>query len=73
MRQVRRDPFARTTLMRSSVNSMLDTCDWCGGSRYFKGKMLNRLFVYMTVHDGGRKYIHGGKFCSASCHDSYHR
>jgi hypothetical protein len=82
MRQVSRDPYARTTLMRRTVTgysvdtvggfgSRLYSCDWCGTTRHTKnGKPT--AYRYETHSDGGRVHEHKGTFCSKSCHDSYH-
>lgn len=68
-RDVRRDPFARTTLRAQRVAIRAGACDWCGGSRD-DGKLLR----YSTVGDGlnARPVEHEGLFCSKSCHDSFH-
>lgn len=64
---ISRDPFARTTLERETVNTKLATCTWCGGQRKNGG-----LFRYITATDSGRRWNRYGFFCSKSCHDSYH-
>ena len=76
MAYIRRDPFAREELHRSTTRGPLitiggQTCDWCGGvSRMANGEP--RLFQYRTETDGGRTFHHKGLFCSVSCHDTYH-
>ena len=72
MKQISRDPFARTTLVRDHIPGYLlirkQTCDWCGNLNGFGG-----LFRYATdPDDGGRLHWHDGEFCSLSCHNSYH-
>jgi hypothetical protein len=68
MAQISRDPFARTTLMRTTVTTSA-TCSWCGSTR-----RTGKLFCYATERDGLRNTIknHRGLFCSKSCHDAYH-
>lgn len=62
--QLRRDPFARQTLVKKCVG--VASCRNCGQSR--------RLWVYGTQPDSisGRTNWHTGSFCGLSCHDSYH-
>lgn len=71
-RMIRRDPFARTELHRIVVHTDAG-CSWCGGLRYNPKGGARTLFVYETQSDGGRNSTHKGRFCSISCHDSYHR
>ena len=72
MYTVSRNPFARTEVVRFSVNvSPNGTCDWCGRTRLSKTGR-NTLFRYATQSDGGRENVHTGQFCSKSCHDCYH-
>ena len=71
-RQISRDPFARTTLMRRSVRSAVTNCDWCGEKR-----RDGVLYQYGTENDGiSKNYVgphwHKGLFCSKQCHDDYH-
>lgn len=82
MRQVSRDPFARTTLMRQHVRvedlpsrytvvgvvGLPPGCDECGNFNANGG-----LFRYGTERDdrAGPNW-HKGLFCSKSCHDAYH-
>lgn len=70
MALVRRDPFARTELHRDR-DYRGTGCMWCGQTR----KTPNGhpyVFAYSTASDGGRRFPHRGRFCSTSCHDSYH-
>jgi len=69
LRQIRRDPIARETLLREVIDGMERTCSYCGSKRE-DGK----LFVYYTEPDSvrPRRVKHHGEFCSKSCHDSYH-
>lgn len=64
MTMISRNPFARTELHREITHDTSD-CDWCG-------QVFDRLFRYYTETDGGLTDMHIGKFCSKSCHDSYH-
>lgn len=67
MALINRDPFAREELHRETVDSMGVTCSWCGSVR-----KDNKLYVYYTETDGGRRHTHNGSFCCKSCHDAYH-
>jgi hypothetical protein len=64
--QVRRDPFARHTIMRRIVSDR-GGCDWCGSYRKGSG-----LFEYSVDSDGGRSADIQGAFCSISCMEKYH-
>jgi hypothetical protein len=68
MRQLSRDPFARTTLFKEIVETS-DSCSWCGSQR-----KDGKLFRYYTETDGirTRSVQNHGSFCCKSCHDSYH-
>lgn len=68
-RLISRDPFARTELHRETIDAvgLTSTCSWCGNCR--KG---NKLFVYFTESDSGKRHNHNGQFCSKGCHDDYH-
>jgi hypothetical protein len=69
--QIRRDPFARTTLVREIVRCNPHcTCHWCGTVAGFR----ERLFRYGTEPDSVNPRInwHRGEFCSLSCHNAYH-
>lgn len=74
MISVSHDPFARESLVRRIVHG--GTCDNCGGNRVKHGEITSALFQYGTERDDrpGEKNVnwHKGKFCSKSCHDSYH-
>lgn len=70
--QISRDPFARTTLYRQLCFASPTGCSWCGSFRQRRGRQLPHLFEYVTESDGGSKSYHTGKFCSKSCHDTYH-
>lgn len=65
--QISRDPFARTTLVRETVQCN-DRCAWCGSRR------KTGMFRYGTQRDdrGGTNW-HAGLFCSKGCHDDYYR
>lgn len=73
-KQVSRDPFARTELVRRqiSIDHSIDrSCSWCGAVRHGRGGH-KYLSIYATQSDGGRTSEHKGAFCCKSCHDSYH-
>jgi hypothetical protein len=75
MRQLARDPFARTTLVRVLVHlpASGQTCSWCGSVRTSRrGRTF--LYRYGTAPDAVRPRIHwhDGAFCSKPCHDAYH-
>lgn len=65
MTYIRRDPFARTELHRSTIKTSAK-CDWCGHNQH------GRLFQYWTETDGGTRSAHKGLFCNLTCHNSYH-
>jgi hypothetical protein len=78
MRQIARDPFARsTTYRRTMIVSDAITCGWCGQHR-----PGNRLYQYGVEQDGIRTRVEwdrpfGGNrpdvyFCSKSCRTSYY-
>lgn len=73
MRQLSRDPFSRTTLMRQTVTGIerLMACDWCGQSKRTKAGLFI-LYRYITEHDDGRRESSSRLFCSKSCHHSFH-
>jgi len=63
---VSRDPFARESTVRRTVQSTLG-CSWCGNRR-----RSGSLFLYGTMPDAGRISWHTGLFCSKPCHGAYH-
>jgi hypothetical protein len=75
MRQLARDPFARTTLVRMIVRPLAhgQTCSWCGNVRHMR-RGRTYLYRYGTEPDAirPRTHWHDGAFCSKSCHDAYH-
>ena len=71
MRALRRDPFARTTLVRIDHRPIgAETCGWCGGRR----RRPAFLYRYGTQPDALHTRVswHAGAFCSLACHDTYH-
>jgi hypothetical protein len=76
MRQLARDPFARTTLVRVVIRPLASgqTCSWCGNARASRRGRTPHLYRYGTEPDAIRPRIHwhDGAFCSKSCHDAYH-
>ena len=65
--QLRRDPFARTTLERTTMEDRGRGCAWCGQHR-----ASGRLFHYRVGSDAIRPTgVWGQGFCVASCHDAY--
>jgi hypothetical protein len=74
MRALRRDPFARITLVRAVHNPAHgETCSWCGSLQTSRRCRAALLFRYGTESDAIRARIfwHRGAFCSLSCHDAY--
>lgn len=62
-----RDPFARLTWVRKLVpQDARKPCTWCGNR---PGR-----FLYGVERDGVQSRLNwsNGRFCSRSCHDSYH-
>ena len=66
--QINRDPFARITLTRETVEKEFRcSCSWCGSR---EGK-----FIYWIERDSAyynRDYPLAGEFCSVSCARTYH-
>jgi hypothetical protein len=75
MHGVSRDPFARTTLVRTIVRPLApgQDCGWCGNVRHAR-RGGPSLFRYGTEPDAVRPRVHwhDGAFCSKPCHDAYH-
>lgn len=78
--QIRRDPFARRSLLRRNVLTLLP-CAWCGYSRTLKLNRLAPMFNYGWADDQNRPIDWQRSlsnpsaplvFCSISCHDIYH-
>jgi hypothetical protein len=65
MRQIKRDPFARATLMRQGARTST-ACRWCGS----RGRN-DYLYLYRWEPDAGRPTVWCGYFCSVSCYRSY--
>jgi hypothetical protein len=76
MRQLARDPFARTTLVRVIVCPLASgqTCSWCSNVRVSRRCRTPFLYRYGTEPDAIRPRVqwHDGAFCSKSCQDAYH-
>jgi hypothetical protein len=76
MRALRRDPFARQTLVREVIRALApeQTCSWCGGVRMPRRCRTPSLYRYGTEADAIRPRVawHDGAFCTKSCHDAYH-
>jgi len=61
--QLRRDPFARRTLLRERVTHENRTCNWCGS---------RARFVYGWESDDSRGGVsHTHAFCGVDCWESY--
>jgi hypothetical protein len=82
MRQIARDPFARETLFRETVNVSLahGGCAECGSKRVRRGGphrdgcdySLFRYYVEKDAINVRKEAAHGGKlFCGVSCLRSY--
>lgn len=67
MRQLSRDPFARTTEYRRTINTSL-TCAWCSSR-----KQKNILYQYGACADGisTKTSWHPKLFCSKNCFNAY--
>lgn len=64
--QVRRDPFARSEVHRTTCKALgcsKHECAWCGSPARFH---------YRDESDDGRRGPWSAGFCSISCLDSYH-
>lgn len=76
MRQIARNPFARSTLVRIVLRPLArgQTCSFCGSVRTSRRCRTPFLYRYGTKPDAIRPRIvwHDGAFCSKSCHDDYH-
>jgi hypothetical protein len=64
--QLRRDPFARATLVRDTLAQRgRKDCKWCGKPR--------SKFLYGWLGDAiTARYCPDGPFCSVSCWEAYH-
>ena len=73
MRAIARDPFARTTLVRDTIQPLVGNhaCDFCGGVG--TSRRRPRLYIFGTEPDAIHPPVawHRGAFCSRSCHDAY--
>ena len=75
MRAIARDPFARTTLLRDTLQpNGNQCCDFCGGVGTTRRRRIYFLFRFGTAPDAVHPRVawHQGAFCSRSCHDAYH-
>lgn len=76
MRAIARDPFARTTLVRDTIQILAgnQSCDFCGGVGTSRRRRMPFLYRYGTEPDAIHPRVawHRGAFCSRSCHDAYH-
>ena len=66
--QIQRDPFARATLERTTIESA-DGCRWCGMCR-----SNGRLFRYRWQPDGigQRSDWDEGAYCQVRCYRAFH-
>ena len=65
--QLRRDPFARTTLERTTMEDRGRGCAWCGQHR-----ASGRLFHYRVGSDAIRPTgVWGRGFCDLSCYVAF--
>ena len=72
MRQISHDAFARQSIHRETVFTVVKTCEWCGNvKRTPKGKPY--LYKYYVEDDGirTRKIPLKGFFCSIGCARAY--
>lgn len=76
MRAIARDPFARTTLVRDTIQPLAGnhTCDFYGGGGTSRRHRVPFLYCFGTEPDAIHPRVawHRGTFCSRSCHDAYH-
>jgi hypothetical protein len=76
MRAIVRDPFARTTLVRDTIQPLAgnQSCDFCGGVVISRRCRSPFLYRFGTEPDAIHPRVtwHRGAFCSRSCHDAYH-
>lgn len=75
MQLVKRDPFARSELMKERVYETLDVvlgCREC--EQYHKTPKSGKryLFRFWEVSDGGRSTPYSGMFCSYGCFRIHH-
>jgi hypothetical protein len=69
-KQVRRDPFARETVMSDRVYGGA-TCQWCGG--FGRTKTQRKYLHRYSLHsDGGRVSADKYLFCSWDCRNTYY-
>jgi hypothetical protein len=61
-----RDIYARVELHRRRGTSFKTNCDECGQQR------PHGLYQYFYEHDGGRRDVLTGVFCSVGCMRNYH-
>ena len=68
MVQIRRDPFARSTLMRGKCQPQ-SKCNWCGQPAKFHYWWENDS----SSPNGNRAWTQGIRpFCSIGCWEAYH-
>lgn len=72
---IRRDPYARTTLMREREDADNQTCAWCGQVLWRKNRKKEPtsrfLYRYYIETDGGHTYYDAKMFCSLTCRKAY--
>ena len=62
--QITRNPFARTTLLRTTLGWKHAECKWCG--------KVDAKFMYGWERDGLRQQPYWeGPFCSIGCYRAY--
>jgi len=66
IRELRRDPFARTTEVRKQEEH--GDCAWCGGTNRH-----GKVYRYGTMADSGRIEWSKVTFCGKGCRDAYGR
>lgn len=66
--QLRRDPFARMTLMRSTTYPINNQCKCCGQTK-------RTLYLYWWEDDNhhGGPHKNSGPFCGVQCYEAYNR
>ena len=69
MLRFRRDPFARTEMIRETIKNKHVishfVCSWCGNSKL-------RMYRYGIERDSGKIGWASGMFCDVNCYSSFY-
>lgn len=73
-RIVKRDPFARQTLLARRIKNPGTTCHFCGGVRFNAQSRTNWLYQFYIEDDQGSSYSGDIEhlFCDRKCMEAYH-